>query len=315
MSRVGRAWGRWVALLDRREPGTTLALWRIACGLVVVGAVASVLLSGSAAVLWLNPADGGYAPTANPRLFRLLGGVTPGTVYGVAAATLVAGALMTVGLGGRLPVLVALQGHLALFYLNPSATGSYDLAISNSLWLLFLARSTETLSLDCRLRTGRWVSAREVPAWPRYLAIVQLVLIYWSTGMHKVSAAWTPAGGFSALYYILQQPTWQRFDMSWAAHVYPLTQVATAVTWVWELTAPLLILALWYRATADRPGRVRRLFNRVNFRRVFVLIGLCVHLGILVFMEVGPFSLITLSFYLCLYRPNEWSGPTKGAAP
>jgi len=315
MSRLGRAWTAWVRFLDRREPGTTLALWRIACGLCVVGAIGSVVLSGAVRPLWLNVADGGYSNLTPPWQFRLLGGISPGTVNRMIAVTLIAGTLMTLGLGGRLPVFIALQGYLALVNLNAAGTGGYDNAISNSLWLLFLARSTETLSLDCRLRTGSWRSAREVPAWPRYLAIFQLVLIYWSTGAHKLSAAWTPAGGFSAFYYILQQPTWRRGDTSWAAHVYPLTQLATAITWIWELTSPLLLLALWYRATADRPGRLRRLFNRVNFRRVFVLIGLAVHIGILVLMEVGPFSLIMLAFYLCLYHPDEWCKSTKGAEP
>jgi hypothetical protein len=94
--------------------------------------------------------------------------------------------------------------------------------------------------------------------------------------------------------------------MTWVAWVYPLTQVATAISWLWEITAPLLLLAFWYRATADRPGRLRRLFNRVNFRRLFVVIGVMIHLGILLFLEVGPFSWITLSFYLCLYHPDEW---------
>jgi hypothetical protein len=314
VSRLGRTWDRWVRFWDRRERGTTLALWRIACGLCVVGAIGAVVLAGAARPLWFDPADGGYSPRTAPWQFRLLGGVTPGVVNGVVAATVIAGVLMTIGLGGRLPVLVALQGYLALVNLNGAGTGGYDFAIANSLWLLILARGTETLSLDCRIRSGRWTSEREIPAWPRYLAIFQLVLIYWSTGMHKLSAAWTPAGGFSALYYILQQPTWRRFDTTWAAYVYPLTQVATAVTWAWEVTSPLLLLALWYRATAGRPGRVRRLFNRVNFRRLFVLIGLTVHLGLLVLMEVGPFSLVMLAFYLCLYHPDEWR-KAKGAHP
>lgn len=314
---LARCWGKWVRFLDQREPGTTLALWRIACGVVLVGSLAAVAWAGAVPLLWFPPSAGGYTQPATPWLFRHLGGVTPGTVTTVFVVTLVAGVLTTVGLGGRLPVFVALQGFLALMALNTDATGGHDNVISNGLWLLVLARSSATLSLDCRLRTGRWTSEQPVPAWPRYLAIAQLVLIYWSTGLHKLSAAWTPAGGFSALYYILQQPTWQRWDMRWLAWVYPLTQVGTAVTWLWELTAPLLLLALWYRATPERPGRLRRLFNWVNYRRLFVLIGVVVHTGIFVLLEVGPFSWIMLAFYICLYRPEEWrgGGGAKPASP
>jgi hypothetical protein len=302
---LGRCWGRWVRFLDRREAGTTLALWRIACGLVVVGSVGAVVLAGAVPLLWFDPADGGYSCPTPSWLFRQIG-LTRGTVVTVVVVTLAAGFCTVLGLGGRLSILVALQGYIALVRLNGDATGSYDFAITNALWLLVLSRSTETLSLDCRLRTGRWTSVRLVPAWPRYVAIFQLVLIYWSTGLHKLSATWTPAGGFSALYYILQQPTWRRWDMSGAARVYPLTQVATAVTWVWELTSPLLLLALWYRSTRDRTGWLRRQFNRINFRRLWVTIGVLVHLGIFVFLEVGPFSWIMLAFYVCLYLPEEW---------
>ncbi len=138
------------------------------------------------------------------------------------------------------------------------------------------------------------------------MAIYQLVLIYWSTGLHKVSASWTPVGGYSALYYTLQQPTWQRWDMDWLAWVYPLTQAATALTWFWEITSPLLLLALWYRATPERPGRLRAVFNRLNYRRLFVVFGVCLHLMIFALMDVGPFTWVTLAFYVCLYGPDEW---------
>jgi hypothetical protein len=256
--------------------------------------------------LWLRPEYGGYTYPDFPWQFRLFGKVTPDTVHAMIAITILAGVLMTVGLAGRIPILVAQQGFLALINLNSDATGGHDLVISNALWLLVFSRSTATLSLDCKIWTGSWTSNRLVPAWPRYVMIVQLVLIYWSTGAQKVSATWTPVGGFSALYYVLQQPTWQRMDMSWLAWIYPLTQIGTAVSWLWEVTSPLLLLALWYRATRDRPGWLRRTFNRVNFRRIFVTIGLIVHLGILVFLEVGPFTWIMLACYACLYGPEEW---------
>src|SRR5262249_18412394 len=162
-----------------------------------------------------------------------------------------------------------------------------------------------TLALDCRLRTGRWRSAELVSAWPRRGAGYQIVLVYWSTGLHKVSRGWTPAHGFSALFYILEEPPWQRWGMTWPAHVYPPTQVATATTWLWELTAPLLLLALWYRRTAQRPGRLRALCNRLPLRGLWVAAGVGMHLGILLLMDVGPFSLVALSYYACLFRPDE----------
>jgi hypothetical protein len=300
-------WGRWVALLSEREAGTSLALFRIACGLSVLYSVGSVVTHGLVPVIWMDAREGGYAHLgAAPWLFQLIGGVNRVSVWAMVACTLSAGALLALGLAGRLTALVALQAYLAVTSLNGDAAGGYDWLLTNALWLVVLSRSTATLSLDCRLRTGSWHSAAAIPAWPRYLAIYQIVLMYWSTGIQKVSGSWSPGGGFAALYYILQEPTWQRWDLSWLAWVYPLTQVATAATWLWENTAPLLLLVLWYRRTAGRPGRLRALCNRMPLRGLWVATGLGVHAGIFIFMDVGPFSMIALSYYACLFRPEEW---------
>jgi hypothetical protein len=299
-------WGRWVALLAEREAGTALALFRIACGLSLLYSVGSVALHGMVPVIWLPPGEGFATTREGPWLFQQFGGLTPTTAWLTVTVTLLAGLLLVLGGGGRLTALLALQAYMILTSLNVNAVGGYDWLLTNALWLLVLGRATATLSLDCRLRTGLWRSDEPVSAWPRYVAVYQIVLVYWSTGLHKVSRAWTPAGGFSALYYILQEPTWQRWDMTWLAHVYPLTQLATATTWLWELTAPLLLLVLWYRRTAGRPGRLRALCNRLPLRGLWVAVGLGVHLGILLLMDVGPFSLVALCYYPCLFRPDEW---------
>jgi hypothetical protein len=215
--------------------------------------------------------------------------------------------MLVIGLAGRIAALVALQADLNLIEINPQIAGGDDLMLANALWLLVLAQSSATLSLDCRLRTGSWTSVEPIPAWPRYLAIYQLVLTYWSTGIQKLGINWLPVGDYSALYYILQIPSWQRWDMAWLASVYPLTQFATALTWLWENAAPLLLLAFWYRNTADRPGRLRRFFNAINFRGLYIIAGLAIHLGILLTMNVEPFTWVTLTYYVCLFRPTEWN--------
>src|SRR5262245_546489 len=180
--RIGR-WAGWVRLLDRREAGTSLALFRIACGLVVLGAVGSVVVEGLVPVLWYDQAHGGILTTLETGwLFRLLGGVYPSTVWVVVAVTLAAGLSLVLGVCGRLSAFVALQSYQALIGLDVLIAGGDDTLLGNALWLLVLARSTATLSLECRLRTGRWVSDEQVPAWPRYLAIFQLVLVYFAAG-------------------------------------------------------------------------------------------------------------------------------------
>lgn len=304
-ARVGAWWSGWVALVARREEGTSLALFRIVTGMCVMLAIGSVVTADLVELLWVDAEHGGYRPLTVGWLVEALGGATPTVIWTLVAITFAAGSALAVGVLGRPAALIAGQGMLALTTLNVHGRSSYDPLIINSLWLLVLADGSATLSLRCRLRHGRWTSDQLVAAWPRYLVIVQLVVLYTFTGLHKISIHWTPAGGFSALYYILQQPSWQRGDMTWLASVYPLTQVSTGITWLWELTWPVVPLALWLRTTAERGGRVRRLANRIPIRGVYVSIGLVMHGMITVLMVVGPFSWITLAYYPCLYRPRE----------
>lgn len=302
------AWARWVALLGRQEHGRTLALLRIAFGLCVLYTVGSVVAHGLVPFLWFDAQDGGYLELGKTWwLVDALGGPKPPVVWGLVGLTLLAGSTLTLGLFSRISAFISLQGLMALTWINAQAGGSYDDLLANALWLLVLADSGATSSLDCRLRTGAWSSDTPVSAWPRYLFILQITVVYFSTAIQKISAYWTPGGDFSALYYILQQPTWQRWDMRSAAYVFPLTQVATASTWLWEMSSPLLLLAFYFRDTRTRPGRLRALFNRLDFRLGYIFFGVLLHLGIFAVMEVGPFSWITLSYYLALGHPEEWA--------
>jgi hypothetical protein len=311
MRRLVGLWERWLAVLRRREPGEALALFRIITGLSLLLNLLPAIRLGLVRVLWMDVSSGGYRGLdgAGSWLVRALGGPTPEVVGGLVAATLAAGLLVMIGLGGRWPALVAGQGMLAISMINNDAKGSYDALLCDSLWILFLAGGTATLSLDCRRRCGRWWAPSSVAAWPRYLAILQIAAVYGSTGLHKVSAFWTPMGGYSALYYILQQPTWHRWEMSALAWVFPLTQAATAVTWCWEVFWPLLPLQMILRAkqeaTGRAPGRLGRLLTRWDLRWPFLGFGVAMHVSIFALMEVGPFSWITLAYYPCLLRSEE----------
>lgn len=305
-----RAWRFWVALFDRREPGDTLALMRILTGIGAFWFLATMIHAGVVDLLYLPPAHGGYLPIASDWwLVRLLGGVTPEVVHSLVATALGSAILVTLGLGGPLAPLCCAQALLALKSLN-GLQGSYAAVTSNALWLLVLARSTRTLSLDCWLRTGRFTSDAPVPIWPKHLAIAQLAIIYFSSGLSKISAHWTPGGDMSALYYVLQQPTWQRGDMSWLAHVYPLTQLGTLLTWLFELSWPVMIVAFYVRATKGpeppkRAGFTRRLFTRFDPRKIYVPLGIALHLGIALALDVGPFLVATLALYPCLFTSSE----------
>jgi hypothetical protein len=247
-----------------------------------------------------------------------LGGPTPGVIWTVWAMALALAFLFTVGLGGRVTSFALLQCYLALVSINGDASGGYDLMITNALWLLTLGQSTATLSLDCRLRDKSWTSERDIAAWPRYLLLFQLMIIYSSTGLQKTSVWWTPGGGYSALYWVFQDPTWMRLSGEWFAWIYPLTQIGTAITWHWEQMSVLMLLYFYYRDTVEKKGRLRRWFTRWDLRKPWVLTGVCVHVGILITINVGPFSWVSLAYYLLLWRSSElesvarWLGARAG---
>ena len=300
------AWSRWVAILDRREPATALALCRILVAFAVLLHLSRLVHSGADLLVWVDadttgvrhlPATWlGEATLANLRVLETLG---------------IVGAVgMILGLFTRTSTLLTLVGYRTLADLNSQSGGSYDDLIKNILLVLVLSGCGRALSLDARGRGARDL----VPAWPRYVLLGQLALMYWSTAMQKVSAGWIPGGPLDALWYILQQPTWHRADMTWLAPYFPLTQLATFSVWTFEQAAPLLLLALWFRDTRTRPGRLRALFNRVDYRAWFVVFDVGMHLGIEAVMEVGPFSAACLSLYACCFHPDEWARVSRPAS-
>lgn len=289
-------WARWSTFWAQREAGTSLALTRIAVGGVVASDLAWNQLSGATALMWGEVGDTpeGFRHFTEGGLFGALGGAHYGTVVAVLWGTVAAATLLAVGIFPRFAAFVALQGCIALFHLNLMTQGGHDRVITNALWLLVLADSGRTLSLGCRLRTGRWVDTTEVLAWPRRLVVAQLAVMYTATGLQKVAPEWWPHGDFLAIYHMLLSPIWSRYDLSpglgWAA---PLTQVLAPATVLWESTfwlAPLAVHRGW----------------RMDVRRIYVTIGVLFHVGLALVANLGPFSAITLALYPCLYGPGEW---------
>lgn len=303
-------WSRFVAWIGAEEDGTSLALFRIGVGLSILYTVGIMVGRGLVDVLWIDADYGGLNSFRNPWLIDLMGDASPGLVWTFVGLSLLSGIGMTIGFGGRAMALVAFLSTTNLLDLNNQAGGSYDELLSNALWLCLLGGGFRTLSVDARLRTGQWWPEVRVVAIVRWLAAWQLVLMYGSTGLQKVSAYWVPGGEASALYYILQQPSWHRFDMSFMAWVFPLTQLSTIVIWFWEVFAPLWIVALaWDRRGPDgtKPTTgLRGLSNRLGVRWVYFVVGVGMHLIIHATMDVGPFSIVSLAFYAVMVHPEEW---------
>ena len=299
-----KLWSRWVQLLDRRESAFPLALVRLAVSLIVILHISRIWEKGIYLWVWADDDYGGLR-NLNGGFLERFGGLTPENVQMVMAMTIVAALAMFLGIGTRIACVATALGYGYLADINGHAGGSYDELVKNTLYLLVLSGCGRALSLDERLRPTDGMTT----AWPRWLMIFQLVLMYWMTALQKVSSSWIPVAESDALFYILQQTTWQRFPLPLEnlATIYPLTRLATFGVWTWEQSAPLLLLAYYFRETRDRPGRLRTLFNRYDFRSIYLLFGLGMHLGIEALMEVGPFSFASLTLYLACFHPEEWA--------
>lgn len=290
MTLLKRWWAWWVALLNTRESGAAIAFVRIAVGLsLLLLLVPFVCTDAGRDVVVFSFADddvGGYRNLSGTPFINLLGGPTPAVLHGLLLTALIAAVCMVLGVFGRVPVLVAAVCTRVVFLQNGDVSGGGDSLLGNALFLLLLADCTHTFSLDCRLRTGRFVDVTPVMAWPRRLAVLQLAVIYTTTGLQKlVSTAWTPFDGFSALYQILQSPQWTRFphliDDAHGWLVVP-AMLGSIVTIVWEVFFFVVLL-------------------RPRWRWAFAVTGVGLHIGIALLMEVGVFSWLSLALYPAMF--------------
>lgn len=246
---------------------------------------------GGAALAGWSPSEGFFDGAAVVRFFTgkysflFLEGA-PGFVAAYMIAFTGVLALFAAGVASRVTGVVAMVMMCSLLNRNKLHTGGMDDVLRVFWLLLILARSGHAWSFDnwlrCRIlrRRGALQGAdgaadpseapiyRMIPAWPRYLMMVQLVVIYVQTGAVKTGAAWRSG---DALYYALNQDIYYRFagltqevSAIFATNVF---RWMTAITRGWEVSFALLGLGMilkfgldhrgepWYRAMDGRRGR------------------------------------------------------------
>lgn len=299
----------WVDLWDRREAPLSLALCRVLLGLVVVWDIGLMAPLDLVQVMFGTAEHGGLAHLEDyrkvPELFELIE-PSEGLAGAFFAVLLGSAVLFTLGLATRLSGLVLLLTWAQWALLLPWADRGIDMLMRNAVLLLVLSGSGRALSLDARLRTGSWLGdGGLVTAWPRYLLIVQLVIVYFAAGVSKVASSWLPVGDWSALYIAMRDPAFRKLEVETLHLVYPLTQLGTAVSWVWEWTSPVLLLAFWFRCTRTRRGRLRAWMNRVSFVRLFLLVGASFHVGTHFALQLGIFPFAMLALYPAFFHPDE----------
>jgi len=299
-------WAAWVELWDRREPATAQVLVRIGVGLCALFDLLQVRWLGLVQAVWAAPPLGmAYGGSDAHWATRWLG-ASAGTAELLWWAAVIAIAAFTIGLATRAAGLVFVLVYAQMAHLAPDSDRGIDITLRVAIGILVLSSCHARWSVDAwiRRRLGRPFPDL-VPAWPRLLLFAQLIWIYFSGGHNKVGPEWGPIGHFSALANVMSDPAFSRFAPDWVPSVYPLTQIATASVMAFEWGAPLMIPLTWFHATADRPGRLRRICNRLRLRWAWLAIGVGFHLGIAVVMRLGIFPWGMLAIYPVLLHPGE----------
>jgi len=302
--------GRWVAFWDEREPPTVLALIRISLALVVLVDLASVAAAGAAPWLWAPGAAGAVSlwDMADAPLFYRVFAASAASAQllwgGLVLSILCVGLGCCTGLAALVHVCLSVQTAL----INGPGDRAIDRIIRIVLLILVFSPAGKIWSLDARWRTGSFRGAlASAPAWPRYLILGQLVVMYCGAGLAKGGTSWYPWGGYRALYLTLQDPILAAADFRWLAQPVPYfaTRLATALTHLWELAAPLVLVAAYYRRRSDRGGRLQRLVQRLPVRNVYVAVGVLFHLTLAATLRLGIFPFAMLACFPAFFRPDE----------
>lgn len=227
-----------------------------------------------------RPADDPFVPPETAARWNAWG-ADRNNVHLMFALLVVAVIGMTVGCYTRLCCAIAwlltISFHNRILW---TINGGDDM-FRTALFYLMIAPAGATWSFDRlrQLRKAKDPAEADRPVyiapWSVRLIQVQLCAVYFFTGLAKIGADWIDG---SALYWVLNDLSLMR----WPYHVLPvpiwLCQLASWGTLVWEIGFPVLVMVRWFRPWT-------------------LLAGVALHLGILLSMEVGWFSQVTLCWY------------------
>jgi Vitamin K-dependent gamma-carboxylase len=279
LRRTSSAWQRfWF----EPQSTSTLALFRIAFGLVVLGWTLSLTPNLFA---FLGP--DGIEPDSFGRAageWGLLTGAGRPTVVAVFLGTLAGAAALTVGWHARIAAVVVFVGIVSIEQRNALISNSGDGLLRNLAFYCMLAPSGAALSLD-RLRAGRdasWRFPRRAP-WALRLIQIQVSVGYLATVWLKLQGASWRDG--TAVSYALRMEDVHRLPTPEFLTRSPVTTEAlTFGTLALELALGILV------------------WNRV-LRPWVMSLGIVMHVVIEYSIVVGFFGMAVLAAYLAFLSP------------
>jgi hypothetical protein len=301
---------RCIELFDEREKPIVLALIRILVSLTIVYDLFVVGLLDLPVWLWAPISEGGVSPTATREAawFYKVFPATADSATGLYVALLVTAVSLGLGFFTRTSALFYVLLSAQSSILNDVGDRGIDRMIRIVVLILAFSAAGRAYSIDARIATKSFRGDGALaPAWPRYLILGQLVIVYTAAGLSKSATLWLPWGGNAALYVILNEPIYATMDFGFLEHpvLYILTQIGTASSRLWELLSGIVLLAAHYRRTPDRPGRLRAIVNRYPVRSIYVAFGVAFHLMLALTLKLGIFPYSMLAFFPAFYRPDE----------
>jgi hypothetical protein len=274
---------RWQHFWFEPIPAHIYALLRIVFG--IVGCLTLIGLSDVATFWHLD----GFVPVGTAGLgikaFLLSHGL--GNIAGTAlyACTFLAFVSMTIGLLSGLSVALALISSLVQVSWNYLPLSGADAALKAILFCLVWADCGSVWSVDAWIARRRGDTPAPNPTYviaPLRLVRFQVALIYLNAGLWKLMNPYWRDG--TAVHYVLESNVYHRFPFGLAVPE-ALVAATTYGTLLWELAfAPLVLFA--------------------PTRRVALTVGILVHLGMLLTIEIGPFHLVMLASYLAFLDPH-----------
>jgi uncharacterized membrane protein YphA (DoxX/SURF4 family) len=228
----------------------------------------------------------------------------PRILRGALVALAVATVCLLVGYQTRLAAVVVWLLSTSFANLNGYIDNGGDQVRYIITLYLMLTPCGAAWSLDAwlRRRRGSLLGPARVYPWALRLLFVQMVLIYWTNGLYKVTGYDWQHG--DSLYYVLGDLTLSRWSYAEFPIPYSLTRLLSWTILGWELTFPLWVCLPWkWLANGfesiglDRPRFALWLIRHLPV--IALAFGVAFHIGIGLSMELGCF----VPYMLCLYLP------------
>ena len=232
---------------------------------------------------------GGLMPVAEDGWQQVVVSAGWGAIFGrsLYLINVIVAVLMTVGYRSSLMVPASVVTGLLQSSWNPlPLSGAFETRAA-LLFCLMWANCGQVWSIDAWVarRRGHAVavmSDRPVALWPLRLIRVQVAVIYVSTGLWKLGSTEWRYG--TALHYVLSNNGFARLPGSLPPAAAELLALGTYVTLLWELSFPLLVA-----------------FKRTRW--IALAIGVALHLGMWLTIELGPFPWVMLASYVSYVEP------------